>query len=242
MRVRQICLVAEKLAPVRKQFFSVLDLQGDFPDPGVRKFGLENSVMCLGDEFLEVVAPVEENTTAGRYLARRNGDGGYMVIVQVDDVDAQRAHVDKLGVNVVWETDRGTAKAFHMHPSDVGGAILSFDQMTPPESWQWAGPGWEERRAANGSGLYSVDLQSSDPAAMSKRWSKVFDRPVFGNTMQLEGGKINFVAAEDGRGPGLTAIDLVATDKESAISAARQHKLPVDGDEIKICGTKIRLR
>ncbi len=242
MRVRQICLVAAKLAPVREHFFAVLGLSADFPDPGVGKFGLENSVMCLGDEFLEVVAPVEENTTAGRYLERRKGDGGYMLIVQVDDLAVQRARVDKLGVRVVWETEREGAAAFHMHPRDVGGAILSFDQMTPPESWKWAGPDWDKRPAANVSGIHAVDVQSPNPAAMAARWSKVFDRPVFGNTMQLEGGSIRFVADEDGRGPGVTAVDLPASNAEAAFAAANERGLPVNGDEVEICGTTIRLR
>ena len=248
MRVRQICLVAQKLAPVREHFFAVLGLASDFADPGVGKFGLENSVMCLGDEFLEVVAPVEDNTTAGRYLERRKGDGGYMVLVQVDDLAVQRAHVDKLGVRVVWETERnsetgsGRTAAFHMHPRDVGGAILSFDQMWPPESWKWAGPDWEQRPATNVSGIHAVDVQSSDPAGMAERWSKLFDRPVFGNTMQLEEGSIRFVADQDGRGAGVTALDLVASNADAAFAAAKQRGLPVNGDEIEICGTTIRMR
>ena len=64
MKLRQIALVARELGPVREAFFAVLGLNADFNDPGVAKFGLENSVMALGDTFLEVVAPVEENTTA----------------------------------------------------------------------------------------------------------------------------------------------------------------------------------
>ena len=117
---------------------------------------LENSVMALGDTFLEIVTPVEENTTAGRFLARRGGDGGYMVIVQVDDLAERRADVDGLGVRVVWETKEEKAAAFHMHPKDVGGAILSFDQMWPPESWQWAGPNWDQCPAANVSTIIAV--------------------------------------------------------------------------------------
>ena len=242
MRLRQVALVARELGPVREGFFAVLGLGADFNDPGVAKFGLENSVMALGDTFLEVVAPVEENTTAGRLLARRGGDGGYMVIVQVDDLAERRAKVDSLGVRVVWETKGEKAAAFHIHPKDVGGAILSFDQMWPPESWQWAGPNWDQRPAANVSAIIAVDVQSPDPAAMASRWSEVFNRPVVGNTLQLESGSIRFVPDQDGRGPGVTAVDFSASDADAAIAAARQRKLPVEANEIQICGTTIRLR
>ena len=241
MRLRQIALVARELGPVREDFFAVLGLKADYRDPGVGEFGLENSVMALGDTFLEVVAPVEDDTTAGRLLARR-GDGGYMVIVQVDDLAERRAKVDSLGVRVVWETKGEKAAAFHMHPKDVGGAILSFDQMWPPESWQWAGPNWDQRPAANVSAIIAVDIQSPDPAAMASRWSEVFGRPVSGNTLQLESGSIRFVPERDGRGPGVTAVDLSASDAHAAIAAARQRGLPVEANEIRICGTAIRLK
>ena len=122
----------------------------------------------------------------------------------------RRAEVERLGVRVVWETKAERAAAFHIHPADIGGAIVSFDQMWPPESWQWAGPGWEERRAANASAIIAVDIQSPDPAAMAARWSQVFGRPVAGNTLQLESGSIRFVVDQDGRGPGVAAIDLAA--------------------------------
>jgi len=241
MRLRQVALTARELGHVRQDFFAVLGLDADFNDPGVGKFGLQNSVMALGDTFLEVVSPVEENTTAGRYLDRRGGDGGYMVIVQVDDVAQQRAHVDGLGVRVVWETAGDQATAFHMHPKDVGGAILSFDQMTPPESWEWAGPGWEQRPAANVSTIVAVDVQTPDPEAMAARWAEVFNRPVSGNAMELDHGTIRFVPDHDGRGPGVTAIDLSSTQPDVALIVARERRLPVKGQEIQICGTTIRL-
>src|SRR5713226_7072640 len=66
IRLRQICLVAEKLAPVLEDFKAVLGLEVCFKDPEVAVFGLENSLMPVGSNFIEVVAPVRENTAAGR--------------------------------------------------------------------------------------------------------------------------------------------------------------------------------
>src|SRR5690349_10054635 len=82
IRLRQICLVANQLAPVIDDFREILGLEVCFVDKGVAVFGLENSLMPVGANFVEVVAPIRENTAAGRYLKRRNGDGGYMVICQ----------------------------------------------------------------------------------------------------------------------------------------------------------------
>ena len=36
-----------------------------FRDPGVGRFGLTNAVFAAGDTFVEVVAPVRPDTTAG---------------------------------------------------------------------------------------------------------------------------------------------------------------------------------
>ncbi|HTI54640.1 MAG TPA: hypothetical protein VMC04_10435, partial [Verrucomicrobiae bacterium] len=71
LRMRQICLVARSLAPVVDEIRSVLGLEVCHRDPGVGKFGLENALFPVGDSYLEVVAPVRDGTTAGRYLDRR---------------------------------------------------------------------------------------------------------------------------------------------------------------------------
>jgi hypothetical protein len=242
MRLRQVVLAARNLEPARESLFAILGLEADFKDPGVAEFGIENSVMAVGDRFLEVVSPVEENTATERYIARRGGDCGYMVIVQVGDITAHRAHTDRLGVRAVWETDREEVTAYHVHPKDVGGAILSFDQMRPPESWLWGGPDWEQHPAANAATILAVDIQSPDPAAMAARWSEVFDRPAKDNSLQLDSGTIRFVQETDGRGAGVAAVDLAARDADAAIAAARQLNLPARNNEIQVCGTTIRLR
>lgn len=242
MRLRQIVLAARHLEPTRQNLFAVLGLDADFKDPGVAEFGIENSVMAIGDTFLEVVSPVEQDTATQRYIDRRGGDCGYMVIVQVDDIAAHRAHTDRLGVRAVWEAEREEVTAYHVHPKDLGGAIVSFDQMTPPESWLWGGPEWKQHRATNVSTILAVDIQSSDPTAMAARWSEVFGHPVHDNVLKLDGGTIRFVQESDGRGAGVASVDLAADDPDAAIAAASRLNLPVQNSEFQICGTTIRLR
>ena len=91
MRLRQIALVAHTLDGITEDLTQVLGIEVGFKDPAVAKYGLDNIVMPIGDTFLEVVVPVQDATTAGRLLEKRGGDGGYMVILQVDDIVAARA-------------------------------------------------------------------------------------------------------------------------------------------------------
>ena len=93
MRLRQIALVAKDLAAARADISAVLGIDYAYDDPGVGKYGLHNAVFPIGDTFLEVVSPKEAGTTAGRLLQKRGGDGGYMVILQVDDLEQARARV-----------------------------------------------------------------------------------------------------------------------------------------------------
>src|SRR5499425_574876 len=107
LRMRQICLVAHQLAPVVDTFREVFGLEVCYRDPGVGKYGLHNALFALGGTFLEVVSPTQPGTAGGRYLDRRKGDGGYMYIVDCDDLEARREHFRKMGVRLVQDIKSG---------------------------------------------------------------------------------------------------------------------------------------
>src|SRR5262245_25656277 len=86
IRLRQVALVARELEEVVGALCKQLGLRICFRDPGVAEFGLHNALMLIGDQFLEVVSPTRADTTAGRLLERRGGDGGYMAIYEDDEL------------------------------------------------------------------------------------------------------------------------------------------------------------
>jgi hypothetical protein len=147
MRLRQVALVAAELAPVEAGIIEELGVKLCYRDPDVGVFGLKNALFPIGDKLLEVVSPVQEGTTAGRLLEKRNGDGGYMVILQVDDLAAMKARFDANGVRVVFTAVRSGITGIHLHPKDIGAAILSVDQTDNWDDWGWAGPSWRHRIA-----------------------------------------------------------------------------------------------
>ena len=68
MDIRQIVMVSSVRDPIVKGLCNLFDFEVAFNDPGVGHFGLENAVIPMGTDFLEVVSPTQDNTTAGRYL------------------------------------------------------------------------------------------------------------------------------------------------------------------------------
>lgn len=247
-RLRQVALVARELDPVVDDLCAVLGAQVAFRDPGVGVFGLRNAVMPLGDCFLEVVSPVRPDTTAGRLLERRGGDGGYMVIVQVAALEPARKRMERLGVRIVFDHAAEHTATLHLHPRDVGGAILSLDASDPPESWDWAGPGWREHVRPDGArGLAAVEVQGPDPAHFAARWSEVLEQPfreMDGGAFEiaLDNSAVRFVPAQDGRGPGVSGVHVRVADRESALRVARERGLAELGEHcVAIGGARFTL-
>jgi hypothetical protein len=248
MRLRQVVLAARDLDRVCDELADVLGLGEPFADPGVAVFGLRNAVFPVGDTFLEVVSPVAEDTAAGRFIERRGGDGGYMVIVQTADLAADRRRVEALGVRVVWETELPDIATIHLHPRDVGGAILSLDVAEPPASWRWAGPGWPERsRTDVTTAVAAVELRAADPRALSQRWSRVLDRPAAaseagGYAIPLDHGTLRFAAGGAAEAPGIAAFDVAARDPAGVLARARLRGLLSGDDALAIAGARFRVR
>jgi hypothetical protein len=176
LRLRQVVLVAPDLGPAVEEISDALGLSVCFHDPGVAEFGLENALFPVGDQFLEVIAPITEGTTAQRLLDKRGGPGGYMAIFQCDDLDRRRARLPGLGVRTIWQADLDDIRGTHLHPKDVGAAIVSLDEAHPWESWRWAGPTWQQHvRTDVVQGIAAIGIGADDPQAMAARWAEVLD-------------------------------------------------------------------
>ena len=239
LRMRQICLVAADLDGAQAQLEAAFGLAVCHRDPGVGRFGLHNFLMPIGNAFLEVVSPLEEGTAGGRFLERRGGDGGYMVIMQCDDVAARRAQLEALGVRRVLDGGNEETEGIQLHPKDVPGAIAELRQQHAGSQeadgpWHPAGPDWlPHRRADVVSRLTAAELQSAEPAAMASRWGEVLQREVGadeeGNAViALDDAVLRFVQAADGRGDGLGGLDVAAVDRGRA------------GEVLEVCGVRFR--
>jgi hypothetical protein len=214
VRLRQAVLVARDLAPVSERLRSELRLGEPFADPGVGTFGLHNAVYAIGDAFLEVVSPTQPDTAAGRYLDRR-GDGGYMVIFQLADLDAARQRAAAMGVRVVWQLDLPDISGTHLHPADTRGAIVSLDRADPPGSWRWGGPDWTEKAGTGAPGrLCGVTIAVGDPAATAARWGELLGVEPADGRLELDDTYVRFEQADDER---LTEVHVEVPGRQGTV-------------------------
>ncbi len=249
MRLRQIALASRDLDKVVHTLAEVFGLKVAYNDPGIHHYGLKNAVISAGSGFLEVVQPIAEGASAARFLSRRGGDAGYMIILQDPDAEAQRARVSALGVRVVDDIDTPAYRASHFHPADFGGMLVSIDQQrTEPDylepfgDWWPAGKTWRETRTHTVLELEGFTLAGPDPHALAALWSKLLGVALDSANdlhLPLTRGLIRFCQGEDAM-TWISQIDLKVADVEDVLDRARADGLDVDDDGVLIGGVRFR--
>jgi hypothetical protein len=230
MRLRQIALAASDLDETVGALTDVLGIEVGFVDPGVGAFGLVNAVMPVGETFLEVVSPVRDDATAKRWIEKRGGDAGYMVILQCDDVAAlgrEVARAEGVGAKKVWEGEHEGARTVHFHPRELG-AILSFDGMPAWDDWVWGGPDWRDHvRTATSTAIAGAELASADPEQLASRWGEVVGTapardPEGRSVIALpRGGRLVFVPGD--AGDALVGVELALADRAGFTARAEER-------------------
>lgn len=234
MRLRQIALVAADLDAVTGALENAVGLKVGYNDKGVAIYGLKNAVLPAGDGFLEVVQPVRDDGSAARFLARRGGDAGYMVILQCAAAAPPIARAAERGARIVERIDTPGYLAAHFHPADFGGVLVSFDEqrgvadfLETHGDWWPAGPDWRAARSDRVTGLEAATIAAADPAALARRWAELTGHgldPADPLRLSLDRGEIRFEAAAAGAGTSLAGVTLRVAGPPGA-----QERLQIGG-------------
>ena len=248
LRLRQICLAAPRLEPVVDDLQTILGLQVCHRDPGLIAYGLENALLPVGSDFIEVVAPVQADTAAGRFIRRSRGHGGYMAIFQCADpstVTAAQARAAALGVRTAHEIDRpGQYTSVQLHPRDCRAAFIELGHSPGGDdrangTWWAAGPHWQAGvHTAVTQRLLGVALESSEPAALLAHWAAILGLPADAPVLQVDGTTIT---AEPGAADALGALDLAVADVDAVLDRAVDRGHRVQGASFHLAGVHIRL-
>ena len=202
-RLRQVVLAVSDLDQRIELFRADLGLGEPFADPAIEYFGLRNAVFAIGDTFLELISPIREGTTVGRILEKRGGDCGYMAMIQVDDVAAARERASGLEIREVFEVEFEDITEAHLHPSDIGGAIVSISEPRPAASWKWGGADWRERSVPGA--VLGIKVGVVDAASTQDRW------------LEVAGGPIPTDFIDDPYVPGIVRVDLEVGGRRETI-------------------------
>jgi hypothetical protein len=183
LRLRQICLVAPRLEPVVGDIADIMGLSVCYRDGNVAKYGLENALLPVDTILLEVVAPLQPATAAGRFIDKTGGRGGYMAIFCCDDPNARARHAASMAVRVANVIDHAPYHGVQLHPRDCRAAFIEFNHTDGSDDvlgpYPPAGPNWQKSiRKDVTQALIGVEMQSPDPAGLAAHWGGILGIPV----------------------------------------------------------------
>jgi methylmalonyl-CoA/ethylmalonyl-CoA epimerase len=96
----------------------------------VEEQGVEAVLLDVGENHVELLAPLGADTPVGKFLAK-NGPGLHHVAYQVQDIDATLGALKQAGLALIDETPRsgirGSRVAF-MHPRATDGVLTELVQ------------------------------------------------------------------------------------------------------------------
>lgn len=249
--LRQIAFVARERDPVVADLCAVLGTMVCCVDEAVQEFGLENAVMPVGTQFLEVVAPIRPEAPAARYLARRGGDAGYMVICQAANRPEQQGCRDRaraLGIRVAWEKPHRDGHYLQFHPRDTGGCLFEIDTVNgdnPRGPWPPAG-GLSDDNDSPVKAITAVEIAAREPESVFARWRMIAGEHANAATtdgleLTLANASIRFTRCSDDRDAGLVAITLACSELATIRAAAAARSLVGTDDALTIGGVRITL-
>jgi methylmalonyl-CoA/ethylmalonyl-CoA epimerase len=126
-RIDHIGVAVEQLEPALELYRDSFEL-GLAHREIVQEQGVEAVLLDVGENHVELLAPLSPETPVGRFLAR-HGPGLHHVAYQVADIDSTLAALKQAGLALIDEQPRtgirGSRVAF-MHPRGTGGVLTEI--------------------------------------------------------------------------------------------------------------------
>jgi methylmalonyl-CoA epimerase len=96
----------------------------------VTEQGVEAALLDVGENHVELLAPLADDTPVGKFLAKR-GPGLHHVAYQTADVEAALESLKASGVRLIDQTPRigiRSSRVAFLHPSASGGVLTEIVQ------------------------------------------------------------------------------------------------------------------
>lgn len=247
-RLRQIALATDDLERAIADFQHIFGVKLAYQDPHVAKYGLHNALFPFGLAFVEVVAPFEDGTAAGRFMERTAGVGGYMAIFNCSDPLRRGARANGLGVPTAHAIDHDGFVGVQLHPRQCRAAMIEFDH-TPGEEYlegryyPAGGDGWQHAICTDVTqGIREIIVETPTPADLGRHWANLLEKEYVGDA---NGGRIpvdminiRLVPGPAGVRETLRGIVVDTTDPTGLLARAAARGYPADGAGFQMCGVR----
>ncbi len=249
-RLRQVCLATLDLQKHEAALSRILGLQPCHKSK-LDEFGLENSLFAVGGSFIELVAPIRENTAVHRFLDRTGGIGGYMAIFDCENTHNKKETALRLGIPPVYEREGARADLLQLNPKATGLTLVEFDHHKGGtdrfDAYEWAGDTWQDY--INQTALEDIaafTFQCNNPKEKADLWAaltgKSAEHSPAGSHIALDYGDLFFTSKKTADSPEcFNMLHLKATDSPGILKRAMAEGYEVTENGFGVCGVKIEL-
>jgi len=119
--------VAVRSIAVARVFYEALGLSVGAEET-VEHEQVRTAMLSLGESRLELIEPMREDSTTGRFLAKR-GEGLHHIAIQVENIDAKFEVLKTIGTRLVNDSilvGAGGHRYFFVHPASAGGVLIEI--------------------------------------------------------------------------------------------------------------------
>ena len=128
-RIDHIGVAVEDLDAALKLYAEVLGMPVVHRET-VTEQGVEAVLLDVGENHVELLAPLGPDTPVGKFLAKK-GPGLHHVAYQVADIEATLSALKAAGIRLIDETPRVGIRSSHVafvHPASTGGVLTEIVQ------------------------------------------------------------------------------------------------------------------
>jgi methylmalonyl-CoA epimerase len=128
-RIDHIGVAVEEIEPAIELYRDSLQLDVAHREV-VEEQGVEAALLDVGENHVELLRPLAEDTPVGKFLAKR-GPGLHHVAYQTPDITAELERLKAAGIALIDETPRigiRNSKVAFLHPKSSNGVLTEIVQ------------------------------------------------------------------------------------------------------------------
>jgi methylmalonyl-CoA/ethylmalonyl-CoA epimerase len=128
-RIDHVGVAVEQIEPALELYRDSLELEVAHREV-VSEQGVEAVLLDVGENHVELLAPLGPDTPVGKFLARQ-GPGLHHVAYQVEDIEATLDALKKAGMRLIDEQPRGGirgSRVAFVHPRATAGVLTEIVQ------------------------------------------------------------------------------------------------------------------